>query len=178
MSICLFFEETKACEHCFLVYLQGRKEEKMQAKLPPTEPRREDVLQIHTLSKPPDKQPGAQEVSTTYTLIGWILQGGVILSAAVILIGVFMMSLQPDKFAAQKLQQFPQTFSQVWTGLLILRPQAVIALGLLLLIATPVARVAFSVFAFLEERDWMYVGITLLVLAILLFSLLGGQKFI
>src|SRR5579884_1465276 len=143
----------------------------MQAKLPPTEPRREDVLQIHILSKPPDKQPGAQEVNTTYTLIGWILQGGVILSAAVILIGVFMMSLQPDKFAAQKLQQFPQTFSQVWTGLLILRPQAVIALGLLLLIATPVVRVAVSILAFGVEGDRRFVVITTVVLLILLFSI-------
>jgi uncharacterized membrane protein len=50
-----------------------------------------------------------------------------------------------------------------------------IQLGLLLLIATPVARVAFSVVAFVLERDRMYVGITLLVLAVLLFSLLGGH---
>ncbi len=68
----------------------------------------------------------------TTNLIGWILQGGVVLSSIVILIGLFMMSLQPDKFAPQKLESFPQTFSQVWIGLLTLRPQAVITLGLLL----------------------------------------------
>jgi uncharacterized membrane protein len=44
-------------------------------------------------------------------------------------------------------------------------------LGILILIATPVARVAFSVFAFAEERDRMYVIVTLIVLALLLFSL-------
>jgi len=104
-------------------------------------------------------------------LIGWVLQGGVILSAVIILIGLVMMSLEPDKFAPQKLQFFPQTFGQVWTGLLALRPQAVITLGLLLLIATPVVRVAVSIVAFAVERDRRFVVITLLVLCILLFSI-------
>jgi uncharacterized membrane protein len=44
-------------------------------------------------------------------------------------------------------------------------------LGLLLLIATPVARVAFSVIGFALEKDWMYVVITLIVLALLIYSL-------
>jgi uncharacterized membrane protein YfcA/uncharacterized membrane protein len=109
-------------------------------------------------------------------MIGWVLQGGVILSAAVILIGLFLELLQPNKFAPQKLQMFPQTFGQVWAGLLILRPQAVITLGLLLLIATPVARVAVSIVAFAVERDWRFVAITTVVLLILLFSIfyVGG----
>jgi uncharacterized membrane protein len=46
-----------------------------------------------------------------------------------------------------------------------------IQLGLLLLIATPVARVAFSVIGFALEKDWMYVVITLIVLALLVYSL-------
>jgi uncharacterized membrane protein len=48
---------------------------------------------------------------------------------------------------------------------------ALIQLGLLLLIATPVARVFFSVVGFVIERDWMYVVITLIVLALLIYSL-------
>ena len=107
----------------------------------------------------------------TTNLIGWILQGGVILSSSVILIGLFMMSLQPDKFAPQKLESFPHTFSQVWVGLLVLQPQAVIAVGLLLLIATPVVRVAASIVTFAVERDWRFVTITTLVLLLLLFSI-------
>jgi uncharacterized membrane protein len=50
-----------------------------------------------------------------------------------------------------------------------------IQLGLLVLIATPVARVAFSFFAFLYERDWTYVFVTVLVLGLLLYSLFGGH---
>ena len=49
--------------------------------------------------------------------------------------------------------------------------RGLIQLGLLLLIATPVARVAFSVIGFALEKDWMYVVITLIVLALLVFSL-------
>jgi len=104
-------------------------------------------------------------------VIGWVLQGGVLLSAAIIVIGVLLEALQPNKFAPQKLQLFPHTFDQVWVGLLILRPQAVIALGLLVLIATPVVRVAVSVVAFAVEHDRRFVVITLIVLLILLFSI-------
>jgi uncharacterized membrane protein len=52
-----------------------------------------------------------------------------------------------------------------------LHSRGLIQLGLLLLIATPVARVAFSVLAFAEQRDWLYVSITLVVLAVLVYSL-------
>src|SRR5437016_4273550 len=56
----------------------------------------------------------------------------------------------------------------IWSGVLGGRGRALIQFGLLLLIATPVCRVGFSVFAFERERDWTYVTITLLVLAVLL----------
>ena len=55
------------------------------------------------------------------------------------------------------------------------RTRGLIQFGLLLLIATPIARVAFSVFAFFRERDWLYVGITLFVLATLLYSLVWSR---
>lgn len=50
----------------------------------------------------------------------------------------------------------------------------VMQLGLLILIATPIARVVFSVFAFAVEGDRMYVLFTLIVLAVLLYSLFGS----
>ncbi len=60
--------------------------------------------------------------------------------------------------------------AQDWLG------RGFIQLGLLLLLATPVARVAFSVFAFIKQRDRFYVGVTLVVLAVLLYSILGGYR--
>lgn len=53
--------------------------------------------------------------------------------------------------------------------------RGIIQLGLLFLIATPIARVIFSIWAFAAERDRMYVVFTLIVLAILVFSLVGSQ---
>jgi uncharacterized membrane protein len=53
--------------------------------------------------------------------------------------------------------------------------RGLIQLGLVLLIATPVARVIFTLIAFTIERDFKYVLITLIVLCILTFSLLGGR---
>jgi uncharacterized membrane protein len=56
-----------------------------------------------------------------------------------------------------------------------LSARAIIQLGLGLLIATPVARVAFSLFAFFRQRDATYVVVTGIVLATLLFALFYGE---
>ncbi|MCW5852168.1 MAG: DUF1634 domain-containing protein [Anaerolineae bacterium] len=56
-----------------------------------------------------------------------------------------------------------------------LRPSGFLNLGLLVLIVTPILRVIGSIFVFIHERDWRYAGITALVLAVMLFSLLSGH---
>ncbi len=53
--------------------------------------------------------------------------------------------------------------------------RGLIQLGLLLLLATPVARVAFTVFAFARQRDWTYVAVALFVLTALLYSLIVSR---
>jgi uncharacterized membrane protein len=53
--------------------------------------------------------------------------------------------------------------------------RGVIMLGLLALIATPIARVAASIGAFARQRDWLYVGLTTFVLAVLIYSVIGGS---
>ena len=69
----------------------------------------------------------------------------------------------------------PHSFSQVWSGLKVLQPQAIIATGLLFLIATPVITVTTPLVAFAIERDRRFVVITSIVLAILLASILIGK---
>jgi uncharacterized membrane protein len=64
-----------------------------------------------------------------------------------------------------------RTVAGVLEGVAQLQARAVIQLGLGLLVATPIARVAFSLFAFARQRDWLYVAITGIVLGILLFAL-------
>jgi uncharacterized membrane protein len=51
----------------------------------------------------------------------------------------------------------------------------IIALGLLVLIATPIARVIFAIVGFARERDMLYTVISFVVLAILVFSLVHGR---
>ncbi|MDQ2773857.1 MAG: DUF1634 domain-containing protein, partial [Acidobacteriota bacterium] len=59
-------------------------------------------------------------------------------------------------------------------GAVHLRARSIIQFGILLLIATPILRVAFSLVGFAMERDKAYVLITTVVLAILLYSLING----
>jgi uncharacterized membrane protein len=60
-------------------------------------------------------------------------------------------------------------------GAFALHPDAVVQTGLLLLIATPVLRVVFSLFGFARQRDWLYVALTLIVLAVLSVGLVGWK---
>jgi uncharacterized membrane protein len=110
-------------------------------------------------------------------IIGQLLRAGVLLSAFVVLVGgVFYLRqaahAQRDFHTFHGVTPALKTISGVVQGAARFDPESVIQLGLLLLIATPVARVAFSVAAFALERDWLYVGLTLMVLGVLLFSLL------
>ncbi|HTK09981.1 MAG TPA: DUF1634 domain-containing protein [Ktedonobacteraceae bacterium] len=109
------------------------------------------------------------------SIIGWVLQGGVIVSSAVILIGMILLLRNPEGLAAIPLQAFPHTAGQIWAGLWTLQPLAIIVLGLLLLMVTPVIRVAVSIIAFGLEQDRLYVVITFCVLAILCMGYVLGK---
>ena len=116
--------------------------------------------------------PGHVQMST---VIGGILQGGVLLSSAVIILGVILLPFHTGGLSPQRIETFPHTFGQLWPELAAFHPQAIIVLGLLLLIATPVMRVAASVVAFGLERDRRFVIITLIVLGILIASFFLGR---
>jgi uncharacterized membrane protein len=110
--------------------------------------------------------------------IARLLRAGVLLSAAVVLAaGVWQLARGGEMPGYQVFRGEPaelRSVSGVIHGAAQGHPLSWIQLGILLLIATPVARVAFSVFAFAAQRDWTYVAITLIVLAVLLFSLVGN----
>ena len=117
-----------------------------------------------------------QQVDNT---IAQLLRGGVLLAATVVILGA-VMYLGRSPFARVSYSTFngePDQLKSVhgivrsaFAG----RSRAIMQLGLLLLIATPIARVIFSVFAFAIEGDRMYVTFTLIVLAVLLYSLFGS----
>ena len=122
-------------------------------------------------------------------MIAHLLRAGVILSFVILAIGIGavlvsgqtgynqirMDDLQSIVQYGGKHPYFPNTLGDVYSGLLSLKPYAIIALGLIVLIAIPVMRVAVSVIAFAMERDRMYVFITAFVLAMLLLSFLIGE---
>jgi uncharacterized protein len=124
-----------------------------------------------------DPKKPIQVKEYTSRIIGWILRGGVILSATIILIGLLLLLLHPGGILGPgvSLGVFPHTLGQVWSGLLLLQPQAIIVLGLLFLIATPVITVTTSIVAFAVERDRRFVVIAMIVLVILITSLLIGR---
>ncbi len=66
-----------------------------------------------------------------------------------------------------------RTVSGIWRLTLAGHGRGLIQLGLLLLIATPIVRVAYSLVVFARQRDRLYVVVTLIVLSVLLYSLLG-----
>ena len=69
----------------------------------------------------------------------------------------------------------PTSVAEVWSGVSQFRSEAVIAAGLMLLIALPIVRVAFTSLVFLHERDWAFFVITLVVLSVLLSGILLGR---
>jgi uncharacterized membrane protein len=111
-------------------------------------------------------------------IIGNLLRIGVGTAAAVVLVGAAAYLVRHG-FGHANYRVFRgepsdlRTLRGIVRAALGLHPRGIIQLGLVLLIATPVARVAFSVFAFAVERDRMYVVFTLLVLGILILSLAG-----
>jgi uncharacterized membrane protein YfcA/uncharacterized membrane protein len=118
-----------------------------------------------------DHQRQMTLVRQAEVLISNVLRGGVLLSAAVILVGVVLYYLHPQPANTHALT-YPNRLGQVIPGVLSGSAEAIITLGLLVLLATPVLRVAVSIGAFALEHDWLYVGITTLVLALLLASIL------
>lgn len=106
--------------------------------------------------------------------ISRVLRAGVIISASLIAFGFatsFLVGWDGSPTGAPPSPVDPASFEGMAQGLRQLRPIAITQLGLLVLIATPVVRVAISVFGFALEHDRMYVAITLAVLAMLLASL-------
>jgi uncharacterized membrane protein len=120
--------------------------------------------------------------------IAQLLRLGVIVSFAIVCLGIALVvitgrtgyqSIQLDDLNSivryqPGMSEYPNTVNDVMAGIAAFKPYALISLGLLILIAIPVMRVAISVAAFFVERDWTYVFITAFVLAMLILSFLFG----
>ena len=110
--------------------------------------------------------------------VGTLLRAGVLLAATVVLVGGVLYLLRhggsvPDYHVFHgeplDLRGYATILRDAFSG----SGRGIVQLGLLILVATPVARVAFTAVAFAFERDRVYVLVALLVLALLLKSLAG-----
>jgi uncharacterized membrane protein len=113
-------------------------------------------------------------------VVGNLLRFGVMTAAAVVLLGGILYLLQNGR-ARVDLGHLPEEPSDLRSPVgivqdaLALQSRGIIQLGLLLLVLTPIARVTFSIYAFARQRDWTYVVVTVIVLAVLLYSLFSGH---
>ena len=114
-------------------------------------------------------------------ILGNLLRAGVVFSAFIVLCGA-VVYLPRHGGAPADYRVFQGEPSELRSVPGVLREVAdfsgrgIIQLGLLFLIATPIARVIFSIWGFAAERDRMYVVFTVIVLAILIFSLVGSSQ--
>ncbi len=108
-----------------------------------------------------------------------LLKAGVLISGVTTLIGGILFLIRhgsdPANYATFHSQpRIDRIIPEILAGAWRLRARSIIQLGILLLIATPVARVAFSLVGFALERDRKFVAITAIVLVILVYSLISG----
>jgi uncharacterized membrane protein len=113
-------------------------------------------------------------------LVGNLLRAGVIVAALLVFCGAVVYLAkhggEPADYRVfhgepNQLRTIPGVLREAFA----LQGRGIIQLGLLLLIATPVARVVLSILGFAAERDRLYVGFATIVLAILLYSLFGSS---
>jgi uncharacterized membrane protein len=134
-------------------------------------------MQLAPLPRPFRPQPWKDR--RIEIVLGNLLRTGVLVSAAVVFLGACTyLSRHAHEPADYRIFRGEPTEYRTIPGVIQSvaqdRGRGWIQLGLLLLIATPIARVAFSFAGFVLERDRMYMAFTLIVLAVLLYSLLGS----
>lgn len=109
-------------------------------------------------------------------VMGKLLITGVIISGSIILFGGIYYLIQKGLSIPQYKTFIGEpshlrSVKQIFNGVAHFNSLSIIQLGLLLLIATPISRVIFSVIGFLFEKDYMYVVISLIVLIIIAYSI-------
>ena len=95
---------------------------------------------------------------------------GLLISTALILVGLVL-----DIALKREVPTVVPDVYDVFVRVTALRPSGFLALGLLVLIATPIFRVIASIFVFIYERDWRFVVITFIVFLIVMISVVFGK---
>ncbi len=128
-----------------------------------------------------------QEPTTVHRVelaISYLLRGGVFLSIGLVVLGSCLTYVHHPDYATRTLplkeatwvaRDFPHSVGATITSLREFKGQGFILLGLLVLLLTPVLRVAVSIVAFAIQKDRVFMAITMIVLGILVLSFFLGR---
>jgi uncharacterized membrane protein len=117
-------------------------------------------------------------------LLSWVLRLGVLASLACVVTGTVISFVHHPEYVSSAVElrrltqpgaAFPHTLRDVFAGAREWRGQAIVTIGLLMLIATPIMRVTVSIFIFLYQKDRIFTLITAIVLCLLLASFALGR---
>jgi uncharacterized membrane protein len=135
---------------------------------------------------PPESKSAVTEnqLRRAELIISTVLRTGVITSILVIVLGVLLSTVHhPGSLDSPAILKqvkhpgaFPHTIAEIAAGVRSLKGSAVIALGLLLLIATPVLRVGTSILIFIAQKDRVFTTITATVFVLLILSFVLGRR--
>ncbi|WP_409022000.1 DUF1634 domain-containing protein [Dellaglioa sp. P0083] len=120
-----------------------------------------------------EKNNTSAEMAKIELMIGQILRIGVFISAIIMIIGLILSLVTGS--TGYPGNTFPTSFSAIISGIVALKPYAIMMLGLFCLILTPILRVVISIYAFYKEKDYLYVKITVIVLVILIAGFFIGE---
>lgn len=125
-----------------------------------------------------EPMPADLDDRKTEIAIGNLLRYGVLSAGTLVLVGGFIYLARhgmetPNYHVFRGEPPAYKTLFGIWDQAVTGHGRGLIQLGLLLLVATPIARVALCLVAFARQRDHLYVVITLIVLGVLLYGLLG-----
>jgi uncharacterized membrane protein len=137
------------------------------------------------MNNPADPNTASKDkVRQVEIAISNVLRIGVISSLVIVVIGTVLTFAHHPEYASSSsvLPQltshnavFPHTLTQTLDATVRGQGRGIVMVGLLLLVATPVLRVAISILGFVYERDWVFVVITCIVLGLLLLSFVLGR---
>ncbi|RMZ59535.1 DUF1634 domain-containing protein [Chryseobacterium nematophagum] len=111
--------------------------------------------------------------------VGNLLRLGVVLSVITSLIGFIKLFLEgfkmPKKYSLLNIgSSSEKVWGHFWNSLCKGEGMAIIQLGILLLIFTPLMRIIFALVGYLKEKDYVYVVISSIVLVIMAISFFTG----
>jgi uncharacterized membrane protein len=113
-------------------------------------------------------------------LLGQVLRSGTVISISVVILGGIIYLYRHGHTIVNYrtfigIPDFVKHFPGIIYSALNTKGQAIIQIGIILLIATPILRVICSAIGFVLEKDYMYVGISVLVLFIIFMSMVSGH---